>query len=163
MKNLLNFFTQKQPEIGQAWIEEVMPKFQDRASTTNKTIYTVTSLDSYGIAEVIKVPSGYGEKTTEFKQNKVLTQKEIPIKFTKKGALKYFDKHFSKNKYETGQVYVFEALGFLGNLESINQVKVVTDNYVIFDNKNYGSLSTYSFEELERINPKLKIKTVANT
>lgn len=132
------------------FVKETMPFFSDIAKTTNKTISKVKRTldeDKYLIYELYSYYKD--EKTEIFSKRNLISQNTIPIKvYDEKFSTGIFDSNFEKDGFKKGDIYKFNALGYLGNISSIEKILLVTDQYVIFDNGNKVSLRT--FDELKR-------------
>ena len=151
---------EKDPLIGQVYIEEILPIFHDHAMTTNKTLWYVNSVVSKDVVTVRDLElsrqfraSSLQTKQIDLSAKRVLTQNGVPIKVNKKGKFIQPDLGFSKENYACGDFYAFSNLGYLGDVEGVSSVSLVTDQYVFFEDFNRKKPSIYSFKELKRINP----------
>lgn len=134
-------------DYGKVIVDEVIPVFHNYARTANKTVYRLQKVLGENKA---KFTEGYSKSTKIFNPNEFLTQNGVPIKIYDDNFNKgEFDLTFKKDGYEVGKCYEFKGLGYLGDLNKSCKIKLVTDQYVIFDNGNDTSL--YSYEELTRL------------
>lgn len=134
-------------DYGKVIVDEVIPIFHDYAKTANKTVYIFKKDLSDNKAEFSEGNSTY---VKIFNPNKFLSQNGIPIKIYEQDFNKgLFDITFEKNGYKVGALYEFNGLGYLGNLSNLCEIKLVTDQYVIF---NCGkNVLLYSYKELNRL------------
>ena len=139
------------------FVEEIVPLLSDKALTTNKTLYKIKKMVELNKFTIVSLNESDGYvKNQIVSMNKILSQNNIPIKVYDNKFLKgNFDENFSKNNYFKGDIYKFKELGDLGNISSMEKIRLVTDQYVIFDTGS--DISLKSFEELDRLN-KEKIK-----
>lgn len=148
--------TQKKDDrIGQAIITEILPRFTDRANSTNKTMWVVKDVLEGDIAEVFEIGWSGNVKRMDTTNKIYLTQNGIPVKFNKKGKMVEKDENFEKNGCQFGKICSFEALGYLGNFEKVEYVQMVTDQYVFFGETGSDESFARSFEELEVLSPKI--------
>lgn len=133
------------------FIEEIVPLFSDNAGTTNKRIYKIKNTiepNNFIIGDINKDISY--DKNKMINTKRLLSQDNILIKVYDNEFLKgNFNKEFVKNNYAKNDVYEFKELGYLGNISSVEKVRLVTDQYVIFDTGN--SISIRSFDELNKL------------
>lgn len=134
-------------DYGKVLVEEVIPVYHDYAKTANKTIYRLKKVLGENKAEFTE---GYSKYTKIYNPNKFITQNGVPIKAYDDDFNKgEFDLTFKKDGYEVGQFYEFKGLGYLGNLNKYCRIKLVTDQYVVFDSGKHASL--YNYDELARL------------
>lgn len=149
--SLFDYFKKKIcRSYGYIMVNEELPIFHDYARTTNKTIYKLEKLLEQNKAVF---STTYSQTTSVYNELDFITQKNIPIRIYdfafKKGE---FDVSFQKKGYRVGDIYRFWGLGYLGNIESRGIVKLVTDQYVVFDGGS--NIFLYTYKELERLNKK---------
>lgn len=142
--------------VGQSWITEVLPEFHDRAKTTNKTIWTIKKMITDDVAEVYRLNIPSSTEHADISTKKMITQYGIPIRFNEKGKLISYDASFEKEGYQEGQIYSFEGLGFLGDIDSIKKVFCVTDQYVFFKKLDSDTMFEHTYKELEILCPARK-------
>ncbi|MFE8701078.1 hypothetical protein ACFYKX_10775 [Cytobacillus sp. FJAT-54145] len=150
---------EQDPRLGTAWITEVRPIYSDRAGSTNKRIWVTKEFLSEEVVTAVDLEhpnSSMFEQQTAYPKNRLLTQNNVPIRFNRKGKPINYDPTFEKEGYKEGQLYHFEGLGFLGNIEGVEKVWLVTDTLVLFRTLKSESLLTYSYKELEILKPTLK-------
>jgi hypothetical protein len=147
------------PRVGQAWVEEKMPLYSDRARSTNKEVLVVESVEFEDIVNVFQLESieKHGIRRTKrgvrFRSGAVLTQNGVPLHFDKKGRPHGGVPNFEKEGYKVNGVYHFERLGFLGDLEMVAKVWLVSDQYVLFRDWEDSHLSVKSYRELSELMP----------
>lgn len=131
-------------------VKEVLPIFYDYAKTTNKTVFRLEKSIEKNKAVFI---SDASSEIKVFSNSDFVTQNGKPIRvydfIFKKGE---FDINFQKEGYKVGDIYQFLGLGYLGNLDCRGVIKLVTDQYVIFDGGK--SIFLYSYKELELLHKK---------
>lgn len=139
------------------FVEEIIPLLADKAVTTNKKLYKIKKMIEPNKFTIISLNENDGYiKNQIISMSKVLSQNNIPIKvYDNKFLNGDFDKNFTKKNYAIGDIYEFKDLGYLGNISSTEKIRLVTDQYVVFDTGS--DISLKSFEELDRLN-KEKIK-----
>lgn len=145
----------KDEREGQLFITEILPRFCGRGRVTNKTIWVVNRHLSDDIAEVYDWEIERNKKDTDVSNKRMLTRNGEIYRIKKKENLWKPDAPFEKNGYIEGTEYFFEALGYLGNIDQRKRVVLVLDDYVLFKYARSNSYSLYSYEELERLQPKL--------
>lgn len=134
MKNLINKLIEKRKNKNYRYIAitgEVLPYFHDKFRTTNKDVELI-NLEEDHIAiipekqndEIIKVHKDYTSHTG--------------------------NPSFEINGVRQGDIYKVQGQGFLGNIDSIKEVFLVTNNYVFFKESDNG-VRCYSHNELERM------------
>lgn len=155
LKNWLKNTPIDQQKRGMSWITETLPMYHDRARSTNKTIWTIKKMMTDEVAEACRLGSSRLEHK-DIADMVMLSQNGIPIRFKPNGKLLSHEPFFEKEGYKVGQIYSFERLGFLGDIDSIKQVFCVTDQYVLFKYLDSKGISAVSFKELEIFSPKLK-------
>lgn len=134
------------------FVEEVSLLLQSKLKLTNKRIYKIKkTIDSNKfIVNIINHYNSYDENKI-INTKKLLSQNNIPIKVYDDKFLKgNFNKEFVKDNYSKDDVYEFKELGYLENISSTEKVRLVTDQYVIFDTGH--DILIRSFDELSRIN-----------
>lgn len=140
-----NLFHNK--DYGKVIVKEVIPIFHNQSQTANKTVYIFNKALDENKAEFVQ---GYSKITKIYHSNEFITQNGVPIKiYDDRFSRGKFDLEFKKEGYEVGKIYSFKGLGYLGNLNTSCKVKLVTDQYVIFDTAN--NISFYSYNELKKI------------
>lgn len=142
--------------IGQSYITEVLPTYHDRARTTNKTIWTIKKMITDDVAEVYRLESPSFTEHVDITKKEMITQDGVPIRFNAKGKLISYDPLFSRHGYAKGQLYSFERLGFLGDLDAIKKVLCVTDQYVLFTKLDSDTLYENTYQELDLLAPAKK-------
>lgn len=138
---------------------EVLPVFHGHPAITNKTLHRVKrNIDE---KTVIGQEIEYFNQTDTvlYLKNRVLTQDGIPIK-AKDIHLKNIlcDIQFTKEGYRQGDIYIFNGLGYLENMNSDGKVELVTDQLVFFKDIGSDSLYYYTYEELRALKQYGKIQ-----
>lgn len=134
---------------GNIIIDEVIPTFHDQARTSNKTVFRLKRVIAGNKA--LFVDKYNSEQVLFYHKQKLVSQNQTPIRtFDEKFNNGVFNKSFEKEGYVVNQMYEFRGLGYLGNLKDVLVVKLVTDQYVVFENSE-GYIVLYSFEELNRL------------
>lgn len=155
--SFFNQYSSKNELLGQALISEFLPIYYNNAKTTNKNVYIIEKVIKGSVVQAFNLDFRYMKKKTIINPEKLITQNNEPIIFKKCGKPKKINFNFEKNGYKINDIYFFTNRDFIGELEFLLKISFVTDNFVFFKSLDkHSDYFIFSFEELERMNPKLQ-------
>jgi len=113
-----------------------IPMFPDRFNRPNKDIVLVGKNEKY----VSVIVQKQGDKVIQ-----------VHEKFTHGKVKHNGDPEFEVNGVRQGQVYHLTGLGFMGDLEFMRKVILVTNDYVFLRDLEYGGINCSTHDEVKEM------------
>ena len=135
MKILINKIINKVKEKHFRYVaitNKILPLYHDKFRTTNKTVKLIDKKES-----IMGISPEH--------------QDDIIVEIYKDYEIHTSNPEFEVNGVREGDLYEFKGLGFLGNIDIIEEVFLVTNNYVFLKKAGENSISCYTHDEIGRM------------